>query len=121
VTKTYTPRPRAGTAVFSSFREAPRSPRVPANIVALMMLQVLERKSTDVEGIEDPATQCAIDWMCEKSGTDRRRLFELLAREFEAGDRSIFIFELIMEAWTDNRKLKLATGRTRDEWLSLMS
>lgn len=116
----YKPLPRAGTAIFGSFRETPRPPRVPANIVALMMLQTLTRKLEDVEGVQDPATQSAIEWMAEKGCMNLRQLLEFLAREFEAGDKANFIHDYIMTAWTNNRKLKLATGRTRDEWLSLM-
>jgi len=55
--------------------------------------------------------------------TDRPRLLNFLRDQFnDRSDprQSSLITEAILTAWTDNKKLKKATGRTRDEWLSLI-
>lgn len=101
----------------------PVTPRIPPHIVALMMLQALEYNMTSIEGVHDPATQAAIDWMADSMYTDRPRLLNFLRDQFnDRSDprRSSLITEAILTAWTDNKKLKKATGRTRDEWLNLI-
>lgn len=81
-----------------------------------MMLQVLDFKI----GLEDPATQNAVDWMGESAGMSRKQLLDFLKRQFESdADHDLFVSSL-MSAWTNNRKMKLATGRSRDEWLALL-
>ena len=115
----YKPKPRSGTSVFGRTYDPPVSSRVPPNIIALMILQALDYQS----GVEDPAIQNAIDWMVQKMYMNgRSQLFDFLKREYEAPDdgRRSLIAAAILEAWTDNRKLKKATGRSRDEWLALI-
>jgi len=82
-----------------------------------MILQALEHKCQ----IECPATQDAIDWMGQQAFMDRRQLFAYLKKGFEnpSGLDADDVFSFIMTAWTNNKKMKLATGRTRDEWISI--
>lgn len=94
------------------------TPRIPPHIVALMMLQALEYNMTSFEGVHDPATQAAIDWMANSMYTDRPRLLNFLRDQFndrsDPSDpgRSSLITEALLNAWTDNKKLKKSTGRT---------
>lgn len=97
--------------------------RIPGHIITLMILQALEHNMEYFEGVHDPATQSAIDWMCDALFTDRRHLVELLHTWFNVRStpqKAHPINEILLECWTDNKKLKQATGRTRDEWLAII-